>query len=68
MKCTCTADWGKTEPTCSDYAQCHCQEQIEQAIGELGAAIIQSVPSDDKIIMDHVRAAHRLLLSLQPTT
>jgi hypothetical protein len=71
MKCKCTEDWGKPEPTCSDFKQCHVApenlKKIEEAIGELGAAINQSSPSDDKIIMDHVRAAHRLLLSLQPT-
>ena len=29
--------------------------------GELGAAISQSLPSDDQIIMEHVRAAHSAL-------
>lgn len=67
MKCTCIEDWGKREPTCSTYSQCRSQKQIEQAIGELGAAINQSSPSDDQIIMEHVRSAHRLLLSLQPS-
>lgn len=35
--------------------------EIEEAIGHLGAAMAQQSPSDDKIIMDHVRAAHDLL-------
>ncbi len=31
-----------------------------QIIGHLGAAIVQSIPSDDQIVMDHVRDAHKL--------
>ena len=34
---------------------------IETACGHLGAAISQSAPSDDQIIMDHVKAACELL-------
>jgi hypothetical protein len=33
---------------------------IDEIIGHLGAAISQSIPSDDQIIMEHVRAAHGL--------
>ena len=32
--------------------------------GELGAAMVQMIDSDDKIICDHVREAHRMLSAL----
>ena len=34
---------------------------IERARGHLGAALVQSIPADDQIIMDHVKAAYELL-------
>lgn len=34
---------------------------ITNARGHLGAAIVQSVDTDDQIIMDHVKAAYKLL-------
>ena len=34
---------------------------VDQVNGHLSAAIIQSLPKDDQIIMDHVKAAHVLL-------
>ncbi|GAC1572583.1 MAG: hypothetical protein NVS3B5_01480 [Sphingomicrobium sp.] len=34
---------------------------IREARGHLGAALIQSIESDDQIIMEHVRLAHSLL-------
>jgi len=37
---------------------------IERARGHLGSAILQSIPSDDQIIMDHVKAAYELLITL----
>ena len=37
------------------------QHALEEAVGHLGAAIMQSVSSDDQIIMDHVKAAHAIL-------
>lgn len=37
------------------------QHALEEAVAHLGAAIIQSLPSDDQIIMDHVKAAHAIL-------
>lgn len=37
------------------------QLALEEAIAHLGAAISQSVPSDDQIIMGHVQTAHSLL-------
>lgn len=37
---------------------------VEEALSHLGAALMQTVPSDDQIIMDHVRAAHAVLLNL----
>lgn len=33
----------------------------QEAKGHLGAALGQTIPSDDQIIMDHVRAAYSLL-------
>ena len=40
------------------------REIIRQAVGSLGAAIAQSLPSDDQIIMDHVRESHASLRTL----
>ena len=37
------------------------EKTIINIYGELGAAISQSLPSDDQIIMEHVRAAHSAL-------
>lgn len=37
---------------------------VEEALGHLGAALMQAAPSDDQIIMDHVRNAHAILLNL----
>ena len=37
---------------------------IERARGHLAAAIGQSIPSDDQIIMDHVKAAYELLWAI----
>lgn len=33
---------------------------LDEITAHLGAAISQSLPSDDQIIMEHVRAAHGL--------
>lgn len=37
------------------------QIALEEALAHLGAAISQSLPSDDQIIMDHVKEAHKLV-------
>ena len=34
--------------------------ELSEIIGHLGSAITQSVSSDDRIIMDHVKAAHEI--------
>ncbi len=34
---------------------------IERVRGHLGSAIGQSLPTDDQIIMDHVKAAYEIL-------
>lgn len=34
--------------------------ELDEVIGHLGAAIMQSVPADDQIIMEHVKAAHEI--------
>lgn len=36
-------------------------DDITEALAHLGAALVQSIPSDDQIIMGHVRDAYRLL-------
>jgi hypothetical protein len=36
------------------------RDELSEIIGHLGAAIIQSVASDDQTIMDHVKAAHEI--------
>lgn len=36
------------------------EELLTEIMAHLGASIIQSVPTDDQIIMDHVKAAHEL--------
>lgn len=37
---------------------------VDEARGHLGAALVQSLPSDDQIILDHVRAAENHLDTL----
>jgi hypothetical protein len=39
--------------------------KVEQVIGHLGAVLMQTAPSDDKIIIDHVRKAHELANALR---
>jgi hypothetical protein len=36
------------------------RSELEEITSHLGAAIMQSTDSDDKIIMDHVKAAHEI--------
>lgn len=36
-------------------------DPVYEAMSHLGAAIMQSVPEDDQLIMGHVRDAHALL-------
>lgn len=38
---------------------------IDELIGHLGAALVQSIPSDDQIIMNHVREAERIAKDLR---
>lgn len=38
----------------------HFKTELDEIIVNLSAAIGQSLPSDDRIIMDHVKAAHEL--------
>ncbi|RYH67984.1 MAG: hypothetical protein EON54_03225 [Alcaligenaceae bacterium] len=37
---------------------------VLEIVGHLGAALIQAAPSDDPIIIEHIRAAHGLALNL----
>ncbi len=39
---------------------------IDKARGLLAAAIRQSIDSDDQIMMDHIRAAYKLLGAIGP--
>lgn len=41
------------------------EAQLLEVIGHLGAALIQQAPSDDKIIMDHVRDAHDIAVQVR---
>jgi hypothetical protein len=36
------------------------QIELDEVIGHLGAALMQSVSTDDRIIMDHVNSAHEI--------
>lgn len=36
-------------------------DRIEEAFGHLAGALMQSIPSDDQIIIGHMREAHDLL-------
>ena len=36
-------------------------DRLEEAMGELGAALVQALHSDDQIIMGHVERAHALI-------
>ena len=40
-------------------------ELIAEARAHLGAALAQALPSDDQIIMQHVRDAHDLLMAVE---
>ena len=37
---------------------------IEEIVSHLGAALAQRAPSDDKIIMEHIEAAHKFAVAL----
>jgi hypothetical protein len=36
-------------------------DRIEEAFGHLAGALMQAIPSDDQIIIGHMRDAHNLL-------
>ena len=38
---------------------------LDDAIGELGAALAQTIATDDKIIVEHMEKAHRKLSELR---
>ena len=57
LNCGCTPE----EPEEDDYDE---QEALEDAYGELGAAVVQMIPKDDQMICDHVRKAHAILKHL----
>jgi hypothetical protein len=39
--------------------------KVEEIVGHLGAILMQTAPSDDQIIIDHVRKAHELATALR---
>ena len=41
---------------------------VEELLGHLGAAKMQLTPTDDRIISDHIHAAHALALVLFRST
>lgn len=43
-------------------------DALDRIIGHLGAAIGQSLPSDDQIIMGHVRSAHERAQALRESS
>jgi hypothetical protein len=42
-------------------------DDLDNAIAHIEVAILQSIPADDQIIMDHVREAHSILVDLRTT-
>jgi hypothetical protein len=40
-------------------------DDLDNAIAHIEVAILQSIPADDQIIMDHVRNAHSILIDLR---
>ena len=47
-------------PTIHGLPDVPAKDLLDEIVSHLGAACAQSLPSDDQIIMDHVRAAHEL--------
>jgi hypothetical protein len=43
-------------------------DTLLEIVAQLGAALIRLKPSDDLMIVDHVRTAHRLALDLYGTS
>ena len=43
-------------------------DPLSEVIGHLGAILMQSVPSDDRTIIEHVHAAHQIALDLYRET
>ena len=41
-------------------------KSIEDAAASLGSALVQVIPSDDKIIVEHMRTAYETLLKTLP--
>lgn len=39
-------------------------ESLEEIVGHLGASLIQAIPSDDQIIIGHVRDAYQIAIEL----
>lgn len=57
--CDCSACEGK------GVIELNTDECLLEIIGHLGAAITQSLPEDDQIIMRHVQSAHDFAVSLR---
>jgi hypothetical protein len=48
----------------SNLARAANDDDVLEIVGHLGAALIQAAPSDDPMIIEHIRAAHGLALDL----
>lgn len=56
-------NWSATDPVSREQRAPELkpwQIELSEIIGHLGSAIVQSTNSDDRIIMDHVRAAYEI--------
>ena len=56
-------NWSATDPISSEQRAPELKPwrvELSEIIGHLGSAIVQSCDKDDRIIMDHIRAAHEI--------
>jgi hypothetical protein len=77
----CTTPWDKAEESDKDQARKDARAALEaelpqprpidlvrEAHAHLGAALMQVIDKDDRIIVDHLRSAHVLLRALLDAT
>ena len=50
----------------TDYTGFSTEALIQEAISDLECIIVQALPSDSQIVMDHVYAAHKALVATRP--
>jgi hypothetical protein len=63
--CIATIETLQTQLAARQAAAHGAGEALDQIIGHLGAALVQASPTDDQIIMDHVRVAHELAKTIR---